>query len=175
MKLIHHPRSALRGLVAEYQSVTTPFGPALIAVTGSTLCWLTFPPQGDGVEALRDYWKGGKVHPSHDDLQPLADRLFAGRHGEVEVFVAGTDFQHSVWRELAAIGHGETISYGELARRIGRPLASRPVGQAVGANPVAYLLPCHRVLGSTGALHGFACGLEMKARLLEAEGLRAAA
>ncbi len=175
MKLTHHPRSALVGRIAEYQTVHTPFGKALIAITGPALCWLCFPQKGDGVEMLRDYWKGGLVHPSPDDLQPLADRLFGGRHAEIEVFVAGTDFQHSVWRELAAIGHGETVSYGELARRIGRPLASRPVGGAVGANPVAWLLPCHRVLGSTGALHGFACGLEMKAKFLKAEGIMAAA
>lgn len=82
----------------------------------------------------------------------------------------GTDFQVSVWRELAAIPTGTTITYGELARRVGRPAAARAVGAAVGRNPLSVVLPCHRVVGSDGRMTGFAGGLAAKRWLLRHEG-----
>jgi methylated-DNA-[protein]-cysteine S-methyltransferase len=85
----------------------------------------------------------------------------------------GTDFQKSVWAALLTIPFGETRSYGEIARQIGRPSASRAVGAANGRNPISIIAPCHRVIGSNGALTGFAGGLEAKALLLEMEGQRA--
>ncbi|HSI16880.1 MAG TPA: methylated-DNA--[protein]-cysteine S-methyltransferase [Sphingomonas sp.] len=85
----------------------------------------------------------------------------------------GTDFQKSVWAALLTIPFGETRSYGEIARQIGRPSASRAVGAANGRNPISIIAPCHRVIGSNGALTGFAGGLEAKALLLELEGHRA--
>ncbi len=85
----------------------------------------------------------------------------------------GTDFQKSVWAALLTIPFGETRSYGEIARQIGRPSASRAVGAANGRNPISIIAPCHRVIGTNGALTGFAGGLEAKALLLELEGQRA--
>jgi len=82
----------------------------------------------------------------------------------------GTDFQKSVWAALLTIPFGETRSYGEIARQIGRPSASRAVGAANGRNPISIIAPCHRVIGSNGALTGFAGGLEAKAFLLGIEG-----
>lgn len=82
----------------------------------------------------------------------------------------GTDFQKSVWTALLTIPFGETRSYGEIARQIGRPSASRAVGAANGRNPISIIAPCHRVIGSNGALTGFAGGLEAKAFLLAIEG-----
>lgn len=82
----------------------------------------------------------------------------------------GTDFQKSVWAELLAIPFGETRSYGEIAMKLGRPKASRAVGAANGRNPISIVAPCHRVIGSTGKLTGFAGGLEAKAYLLGLEG-----
>jgi methylated-DNA-[protein]-cysteine S-methyltransferase len=82
----------------------------------------------------------------------------------------GTDFQKSVWGALLTIPFGETRSYGEIARQIGRPSASRAVGAANGRNPISIIAPCHRVIGSNGALTGFAGGLEAKAFLLAIEG-----
>jgi len=82
----------------------------------------------------------------------------------------GTDFQKSVWAALLTIPFGETRSYGEIARQIGRPSASRAVGAANGRNPISIIAPCHRVIGSNGALTGFAGGLEAKAFLLAIEG-----
>ena len=81
----------------------------------------------------------------------------------------GTEFQKAVWRYMAALPTGKLTTYGEIARAVGRPRACRAVGQAVGANPVAILVPCHRVLGSDGALRGYAWGLERKQALLELE------
>ena len=85
----------------------------------------------------------------------------------------GTDFQKSVWAALLTIPFGETRSYGEIARQIGRPSASRAVGAANGRNPISIIAPCHRVIGSSGALTGFAGGLEAKAYLLGMEGYEA--
>jgi methylated-DNA-[protein]-cysteine S-methyltransferase len=83
----------------------------------------------------------------------------------------GTDFQRRVWRELTAIPYGETWSYGQLAKRIGSPNASRAVGLANGRNPIAVIVPCHRVIGADGSLTGFGGGLPRKQWLLTHEGL----
>jgi methylated-DNA-[protein]-cysteine S-methyltransferase len=99
---------------------------------------------------------------------------FAGDRREFTVPLAfsGTEFQTTVWRALATIPFGETRSYGELARQIGSPLASRAVGAANGRNPIPIILPCHRVIGSSGSLTGFGGGLPMKKQLLEHERTR---
>ena len=81
----------------------------------------------------------------------------------------GTEFQRSVWRQLQEIPYGETISYGELARRVGNPKASRAVGSANGANPLPIVIPCHRVIAGNGTLGGFGGGLPMKQTLLALE------
>jgi methylated-DNA-[protein]-cysteine S-methyltransferase len=85
------------------------------------------------------------------------------------VEITGTDLQKSVWKEIAAIPFGKVKSYGELARLIGKPAASRAVGAACGANPLPLIIPCHRVIGTSGSLTGFGGGLEMKKLLLELE------
>lgn len=81
----------------------------------------------------------------------------------------GSEFQRSVWRELLNIPYGETVSYGEIARRLGNPSASRAVGLANGSNPIAIIIPCHRVIGANGKLTGFGGGLDVKAKLLALE------
>jgi len=98
---------------------------------------------------------------------------FAGRRTsfDLEVAPAGTPFQLEVWRALGAIAYGTTISYGELARRLGRPGAMRAVGAANGKNPIPIVVPCHRVIGADGSLTGFGGGLSCKRVLLELEGL----
>ena len=97
---------------------------------------------------------------------------FAGTRTEFTVTPApeGTAFRRAVWRELAAVPYGQTLTYGELAARIGRPTAARAVGQAVGANPCVIVIPCHRVLASNG-LGGFGGGIERKIALLTIEGV----
>lgn len=88
---------------------------------------------------------------------------------DIPLIFTGTDFQQAVWRELLTIPYGKTVSYGELARRIGNPRAVRAVAAANGANPISIFVPCHRVIGSNYKLVGYAGGLETKKRLLELE------
>jgi methylated-DNA-[protein]-cysteine S-methyltransferase len=83
----------------------------------------------------------------------------------------GTEFQKKVWKQLSRIPYGETKSYGQVARLVGNPSASRAVGGAANSNPLLLIVPCHRLVGSTGSLTGFACGIEVKKSLLELEGL----
>jgi len=99
------------------------------------------------------------------------EEYFAGRRRTFELALApeGTAFQLTVWRALTKIPYGETVSYGELARRIGKPDASRAVGLANGANPLPIVVPCHRVIGADGSLTGFGGGLAIKSKLLALE------
>ena len=106
-------------------------------------------------------------------LQAAAEleEYFAGRRQAFTVPLSprGTDFQQAVWEALRAIPYGETRTYGEIAAAVGRPKAARAVGMANHDNPLLIFTPCHRVVGKNGALTGFACGLEVKRRLLELE------
>src|SRR5690349_6385560 len=100
------------------------------------------------------------------------DEYLDGRRESFDLPLAarGTPFQRRVWNEIARIGHGETITYAELARRAGAPGCARAAGAATGRNPHSIVVPCHRVVGSAGALTGYAGGLDRKARLLALEG-----
>jgi methylated-DNA-[protein]-cysteine S-methyltransferase len=105
------------------------------------------------------------------DVVAQLDAYFAGEQRQFDVPMAleGTEFQRRVWAGLCEIPYGETISYGELARRVGNPKASRAVGLANGRNPVAIIVPCHRVIGADGSLTGYGGGLDRKVWLLEHE------
>jgi methylated-DNA-[protein]-cysteine S-methyltransferase len=175
MQITYASPTSLKGQTAEYANVNTPFGPALLALCGGKICWLNYAqPHENAEQKLRDFWKHGLVMPAGSDLQPIADRLFAGK-SDLGFLLAGTPFQHRVWQALAEMKSGETMSYGQLASKIGSPKAARAIGGAVGANPVVYFIPCHRILASNGTLHGFGCGLPLKEKLLAAEGFKAAA
>lgn len=106
-----------------------------------------------------------------DAARRQLDEYFAGkrRRFDLPLAPAGTDFQRRVWWALLAIPYGEAISYGELARRVGKPRAARAVGAANGANPIAIIIPCHRVVGASG-IGGYAGGLDIKRHLLALEG-----
>lgn len=112
------------------------------------------------------------IHPQDSPLALQIGEYFAGARRDFDIPLApeGTEFQTRVWEELCRIPCGSTISYAELARRIGDPRAVRAVARANALNPIAILIPCHRVIGSDGTLTGYAGGLERKARLLELEG-----
>ena len=114
----------------------------------------------------------GPGHPVLVETERQLEEYFAGRRKAfaLTLDVAGTPFQRKVWNALLTIPFGETRSYGEIARQIGSPDAVRAVGAANGRNPVSIVAPCHRVIGATGKLTGFAGGLEVKARLLALEG-----
>ena len=110
-------------------------------------------------------------HPVLVDAERQLNEYFAGRRTKFELKLdfAGTSFQQKVWRALLAIPFGETRSYRQIAREIGNPAATRAVGAANGRNPISIVAPCHRVIGSTGKLTGFAGGLEAKDYLLKLE------
>jgi methylated-DNA-[protein]-cysteine S-methyltransferase len=112
-----------------------------------------------------------KNHPVLLEAERQLNDYFAGKLKKFSLRFdfAGTEFQKEVWRALAAIPFGETRSYGDIARQIGRPKAVRAVGAANGKNPISIIVPCHRVIGSNGKLTGFAGGLETKAFLLKTE------
>jgi methylated-DNA-[protein]-cysteine S-methyltransferase len=110
-------------------------------------------------------------HPVLDAALVQLRQYFAGqrRTFELPLDLVGTAFQRSAWLALADIPYGETVSYGEQARRLGRPTAVRAVGAANGRNPIAVILPCHRVIGGDGSLTGYAGGLDIKSALLDHE------
>ena len=117
--------------------------------------------------------------PAPEPLQTAVSQLTAYFAGDLRTFdlplkLAGTPFQLAVWRALQDIPYGETTSYGELARRVGTPKGSRAVGLANGANPIAIVVPCHRVIGSNGKLTGYGGGLDNKQTLLTLERRHAA-
>jgi methylated-DNA-[protein]-cysteine S-methyltransferase len=117
----------------------------------------------------------GSRNDAHEILEEAASELRAYFAGRLRVFhmpldMQGTDFQMDVWRQLRNIPYGETRSYAQIAEAIGRPKAIRAVGAANGSNPVAIVVPCHRVVGANGKLTGYGGGLPLKKRLLELEG-----
>ena len=154
--------------------IDTPLGPLLLARTQGGLAGAWFEAQKHHPSAIDA--------PMHDDdpvLASTARQLRAYFAGESDVFdlaldLQGTGFQRSVWAELLRIEPGSTCTYGDIARRLGRPAASRAVGAAVGRNPVSIIVPCHRVVGSSGALTGYAGGLHRKTALLDIEASRRA-
>jgi methylated-DNA-[protein]-cysteine S-methyltransferase len=129
---------------------------------------------------LPDHRRGPEVDPGWAEdpsafvaIAAALDDELAGRPGAAGIAVAfsgGTAFQRRVWEELRTIPRGSTVTYGELAARLGRPGAARAVGSAVARNPISIVVPCHRVVGSGGALTGYAGGLDRKRMLLEREG-----
>ena len=115
-----------------------------------------------------------RIVPDDQQNESVLDEIHAYLQGQLREFtipvdLRGTDFQQAVWNAIAAIPYGETMTYGEIAASIGRPKATRAVGQATGANPVPLVIPCHRVVGTSGSLTGFGGGLPLKERLLGLE------
>jgi len=152
-----------------YSTVTSPIGELLLASDGASLTGVYMQGQRHGAGRTKD-WKRDDAALEQARAQLRA--YFAGelRDFELPLAAEGTPFQQRVWRALCDIPYGETISYGELARRIGQPAASRAVGLANGRNPISIVVPCHRVIGANGSLTGYGGGLERKRWLLAHEG-----
>lgn len=151
-----------------YTKLQSPVGPLLLAASEKGLCRLSFMT-GRRPVAPEPAWKEGNAPFAEAILQLKS--YFAGelREFDLPLDLEGTPFQLRVWRSLCQIPYGETISYGQLARRIGHPDAARAVGLANGTNPIAIIVPCHRVTGSSGALTGYGGGLPIKRKLLALE------
>ncbi len=152
-----------------YAYLDTPVGTLLIAGDASAVLQITFPSQGKAVKAEAG-WVKSERGPIGEAMRQLRE-YFAGERTGFDLPLAplGTAFQHAVWRQLEGIPYGETISYGELARRVGNPKASRAVGSANGKNPLPIVIPCHRVIAGDGRLGGFGGGLPTKETLLALE------
>lgn len=155
----------------------SPLGPIRLAASAQGVCGLWFEGQKHGPsEAAVARWDPA---PDHPWLGPAERHILAHLAGQTADWTlpldlsAGTAFQQSVWQALLAIPRGQCLSYGELARQLGKPQAVRAVGSAVGRNPVSIIVPCHRILGAGGQLTGYAGGLWRKQALLQLEGHRA--
>jgi methylated-DNA-[protein]-cysteine S-methyltransferase len=151
-----------------YTTLASPIGELLVLGDGHTLAGLHMQ-DGPRPISVRPQWR-----LDGDAFARVArqlDEYFAGERLTFEVDLApvGTAFQHTVWEALSRVGYGETISYGELARRLGRPSAVRGVGLANARNPLSIIVPCHRVIGSDGSLTGYGGGIERKRLLLGLE------
>ena len=151
-----------------FTSIDSPLGPLTLTATGGLIDGLFMDAQrhAPGIDRGR-----ARDEAPFVELVAQLQAYFAGSPVEFDVPLSllGTDFQQRVWNELREIPLGETISYGELARRLGAPGASRAVGLANGRNPVSIVVPCHRVIGANGRLTGYGGGLQRKAWLLRHE------
>jgi methylated-DNA-[protein]-cysteine S-methyltransferase len=154
-----------------YKVVDSPVGRLELVATGDGLAGILWENDRPGRVRL-NIGSEDSGHPVLIETERQLAEYFAGRRKEftVKLDFAGTDFQRRVWNALLTIPFGETRSYAEIARQIGNPAAARAVGAANGRNPVSIIAPCHRVVGSTGTLTGFAGGLDVKAHLLALEG-----
>ena len=162
-------RRAAAGLVIHYATGDTPFGPALLAFTPRGICHLSFvgPQTADGaVAALRAAWPRARLEEDKPAGQTLLARVFERPPDTVDaglsLWVSGSNFQIQVWRALLQIPFAGLLSYGQLARRLDSPNAARAVGGAVAQNPVAFLIPCHRVLRESGEFGGYRWGGDRK-------------
>jgi methylated-DNA-[protein]-cysteine S-methyltransferase len=152
----------------KYTYMDSPLGRLLLAGNDDGLQLIGFPEGKMVIQPEPDWIESRKIF--HAAIRQLR-AYFAGELHEFDLPLApeGTPFQRSVWSKLREIPYGETISYGELATRVGNPKASRAVGMANGRNPLPIVVPCHRVIGSSGKLTGFGGGLPAKQLLLELE------
>jgi len=147
-------------------TVTSPIGALLLISDGEALTGIHF----DGRHGMAPT-PGGEHDPVIVEAARQLRAYFAGeRHSfALPLRPAGTEFEVEVWEELRRIPYGETLSYGELADRVGNPSAARAVGRANACNPIPIVIPCHRVIGADGSLTGFGGGLDTKRRLLDLE------
>jgi O-6-methylguanine DNA methyltransferase len=160
-----------------YRYLDSPLGSLIIGTTPKGLCFLEFADRHSLTDIHSRYskwYKMGCVEGSHAILNTLEKELKSYFEGTLQTFsipldLRGTPFEIEVWNELLNIVYGETRSYIDIARAIGNPSASRAVGRANGNNPVAIVVPCHRVIASNGKLHGYGGGLWRKEKLLALE------
>jgi methylated-DNA-[protein]-cysteine S-methyltransferase len=152
-----------------YSILKSPVGDLLLVADETHLLGIYFSGEKHA-PATRDW----KRNPNHAVLKQTArelDEYFNGTRTTFSVPLRydGTKFQKEIWRRISQISFGKTISYTELAKRAGAPSARRAAGRATGQNPLSIIIPCHRVVGRNGGLHGYAGGLDRKRRLLEIE------
>jgi methylated-DNA-[protein]-cysteine S-methyltransferase len=160
-------------------SIDTPVGPMLALATDEALCALEFSGNGRHARLDARLARWFPPHELQDTANPVIDRVrtwlseyFAGERSDAETLpldMRGGPFECRVWAALRTISPGETTTYGTIARQVGSPTASRAVGMANGANPIAIIVPCHRVIGANGTLTGYGGGLDRKTWLINHE------
>jgi len=161
------------GLQIAYGRHETPFGDCLLAATTRGICQLLFLTEGGWTQAvteLRDQWREADLVEDTTQTQPYIDQIFPvnGQQGQraVTLLLKGTNFQLKVWNALLQIPQGVAWSYEDVAQAIGQPTAARAVGGAVGANPIGYLIPCHRVIRKSGVIQEYRWGPTRKKAIL---------
>jgi AraC family transcriptional regulator of adaptative response/methylated-DNA-[protein]-cysteine methyltransferase len=171
-------QKAGEGLVVKFGFHPSPFGECLIAVTPRGICHLAFVnpvSRGDALDRLKHDWPRAELVPDQNATRAAIASAFpigsSKKHPPLALHIKGTNFQLKVWEALLKIPDGGVTTYGDIAESLHAPGASRAVGTAVGSNPVSWLIPCHRVIRSTGELGGYAWGIERKKVMLYREQL----
>jgi len=160
------------GVTIRYGLHASPFGKCLVAVTERGICHLGFVQisEGTAIDNLVAEWKNARMIEDHKSTAPLIEPIFdANSRGKLNLHLRGTNFQLKVWEALLEIPAGKVTTYEGLAERIGQPTASRAVGTAVGHNPIAVLIPCHRVIRKIGEFGNYRYGAPRKKALLARE------
>jgi AraC family transcriptional regulator of adaptative response/methylated-DNA-[protein]-cysteine methyltransferase len=169
-------RAGGEGVTIRHGVASTPFGTAFVAETPRGLCRLVFVEDASGateLKALRVLWPRASFVRDDARAAELVATIWGQRRALLPLAVSGTNFQVQVWRALLELEPGETVTYGALARKLGKPDAARAVGLAVGANPIAWVIPCHRVLRAGGKLGGYRWGTARKKMIRRWEERRA--
>jgi len=168
-------RAGGEGVLIRHGVADTPFGSAFFAGTPRGLCRLAFVEDaGVGeLKVMRDAWPHARFSRDDAYASTLVDTIWGHKSEKLPLAVCGTNFQVQVWRALLELEPGETVTYSALARRLGKPDGARAVGNAVGANPIAWVIPCHRVLRAGGKLGGYRWGVARKQMIRRWEERRA--
>jgi AraC family transcriptional regulator of adaptative response/methylated-DNA-[protein]-cysteine methyltransferase len=163
------------GVAIDYGFHDCPFGIALVMATEKGVCGLAFGDEGEEAAMMADMrarWPKARYRENGARTERIAAQIFETQDGEVPLHLLGTPWQIKVWQALLAIPAGKVATYRSVAETLANAKASRAVGTAVGRNPISWLIPCHRVLGSDGALHGYHWGLTRKRAMLALEAAR---
>jgi len=158
-----------RGITIHYGFHAGPFGKYILAVTPEQrICALEFiNDEKEALESLRQHWNESKLEHNPGITSPLAEGLFSAHPAsKLKLFVKGTSFQLKVWEALLKIPLGELVSYQVVSQHVGNPRGLQATGSAVGKNPVAFLIPCHRVVRKTGEINGYRWGLDRKSAII---------
>jgi len=164
------------GATIRYGIHDSPFGYCLMGLTEHGICNLWFLEEDNrerALEQFREEWKAARILEDNEMTRKVAERIFSPstprERVDLKLFLSGTNFQIKVWQALLKIPEGSVVSYGDLARWMGMPTSARAVANAVARNPVAYLIPCHRVLRNTGEIGGYRWGTARKRAMLGRE------
>ena len=171
-------KSAAKNGAIQYQKFATPLGDMVAASHNSRLCLLEFVDKKRPSTILKPLARNlrAEIKEEKSEILDRTDRqlrlYFDGKLAKFDLptNAVGTDFQKKVWNQLTRIPSGKTVNYGRIAERVGKPKGARAAGMAIGSNPLAIVVPCHRVIGKSGDLTGFGGGLWRKKWLLEHEG-----